>query len=380
MTIKVFNKVCTYAGDIIVPLFETPFFAHGASRDCVLGNSRETVAYAGGTSSGQPASGFYYRPNATVLNVTTNKIEVSDSGIGPGAVCSLGNYIGQIFRPSGVGTRWAQWAPVGANVANPLVSRVTTVPLDPSHSSTMILNAAGGNHVYFAMMENEGILNGNAFFVFNPLFPSVEHVILNGPQYSGTGEQARYMTLENVVTNFDDDNNYFICGGAPAGGPPCNVVRWGNLPNGDVDGTRWIMSFDDPSIDSQLNGGSALPHGLRSTRAGWLVPTLSQIDAWQRFDTILISKTGDNWRRIRFSAQTSRAAAMLINPALILAYAAHIDISGIFYIFDYNDDGRLYTSFGLNIPLQAPLIPATALPNFPCWPPCYPLGLDQPAM
>lgn len=383
MTIKFYTKVCQRAGDIIVPLFETPFFAHGAGPDCVVANTRFTCAYVG-PLNGSGAAGFYYRPDVTVLNVTPNKINVNNAGWGPGDICLQGNFMAQIYRlgfSPFTSTRAYQAVPFGANLNNPLVSN--TPPqgqLDAVGSSTMELRALTGNKLFLAMSNNQGILNGNSFYCFNPAYPSAEH-FAQGPTYSGVGEQSRYMDLNNSIVGQTDDNNYFMCGGLPATGcPPCNVVRWGNLPNGDPGGTRWAMSFDDPGIDSQLNGAGALPKSIRSTRAGWLFSSLTQVNAGMTFDVILIAKTGDTWRRIIFAPQTPRGGTAINNPSLTAQYAVHIDNSGIFYLFDYTDDGRLYTSFGLDIPLLAPILPAYQMPNLPCMPLCFPLGLDVPAL
>lgn len=384
MTMQLFSKVCQRGGDIIVPLFETPFFAHGAGAECVVANSRSTCAYVG-PDAGGGASGFYYRPDVTVLNVTPNRINVYNSGLGPGAICLQGNIMAQIFRLGGspfTSIRAYQQDPFGTNLNNPIVSNAPpNGQFDPLHSSTMELRAAGGavNGLFIAMSNDEGILTGNLFYCFNPIFPSLEH-FAQGPAYNGVGEAARYMDLNNSIVSPTDDNNYFICGGLPSGGPPCNVVRWGNLPNGDLHGTRWAMSFDDPGIDAQLNGASSLPRSIRTTRAGWIVSSLAQVTASMKYDVILIAKTGDTWRRIIFAPQTPRASNAINNVSLFGQYAMHIDNSGILYLFDYTDDGRLYTSFGLDIPLIAPLIPANQMPNLPCMPLCFPLGLDVPAL
>ena len=380
MAIKVYSRTCIRGRDIIVPLFETPFFAHGCSNNSVTANSRFTCVYVGPQDGS--VAGFYYRPDVTVLNVTPNVIPVQTARFGPGDVSCIGEFVGQIAKPGGLSQRWTQIVPFGANGLNPLLSQAqTNTVIDPVRTNTMELNAAAGflgNGLFCSVAMDEGILSGNGFYCFNPNFKPDEHFIANGPQYSGVGEDARYMTMDNCIPNYADDNNYFYCGGLPIGGPQNNIVRWGNKPNGDIDGTRWITTFDDASIDTQLVNGP--PTTAKVTRAGWLLTNLAPVTAFQSFDVILISRDGSTWRRIIFAPQTPRAATAITNVSLNQSYAAHIDNSGIFYLFDYTDDGRLYTSFGLDIPLLAPLLPANQIPNLPCMPLCFPLGLDVPAL
>lgn len=374
-----------FAGNIEVPLFETPFFAVGAGAASVCGGRFSAIVAPQSPTGGTTI----YRPDVTVLNNTPFLIPVNSAtgGPGQGKFYQQTPYYTVSFDRAGstghINTVFSQKVPFGVNGTNPsLVTNPTTINPGPDGSSCSgeMMTLQGGVDVLMGNIYDVGILDGWGLILTTPDGTNVGSpgTIIDAFDCGyWPAPQLMIAPIPTYPQTRTDDNNYFLCGDLPTGHHPFNIVQWGNLPQGNLHGTVFQIHFDDPSLEAQLADPALTgpPAMTRSTRYGWLMTALNQRPgSSQLYDIILLSMTGRSYKRIILVGETPRASTF-INVNASVGYAAHIDISGLFYAWDYGDNGRFYTSFGLNIPLTAPLIDNLQFAPLPCFSPCYPFFL-----
>ncbi len=376
------RRQCSFAGYLDIPLFETPFFAAGVDPDGVVGGRFSGVVAPAGHGASDQA--FIYRPDVAVLNVTPNVMPQADFGW---EYCLTPYFAGRFDTPNHNQTAYCQRAPFGFNFPDPVLSALATVPNPGSAGGALCFEGIFeefGTSIPLATYYDVGLLDGWNFIAYDPYVPSKFKNIL-GPNFdNGSGFNwpsikavtAKYpIFINGQLTSLGDDNMYFLCGALPTGAQQMQIVRWGNRPHTDINGLQSALTFDTASLNNQLaNPGlhAGPPIGTRGTRFGFVIPSLISTTPNQASDIMLLSPTEPSYRLIRLVAQSPRASAFIANGG---PFAFHIDQSAIAYAWDYNDGGRMYTSFGLDIPLNAPLIPPFQFAPLPCFSPCYPFFL-----
>ncbi len=356
--------------DIVVPLFETPFFAPDAGADSVC-NSRFT-AFRGAGVTGS----VIYRPDVVSLNTSKNVLTTDFAG--GQFICVVGNNAGAYTRKAPTTTRHSQKCGFGFDIANPTESTGAMAGGDPVMSQCFEMYVAESNGPMFGQVFNQGILGNWGLNVFDANNPTLNATVNAIVDWSGGG----YIGPVSGVPDYVGGNNYIWGGTLPTGGPQNNIVRWGNRPSGDARGTVYQLSFADPGINAQMGNSALGTTPVRPIRSGWIVtgldPTGTEVAATQTRDVIVLNFNGSQWQRVRL-VQTPRGSVAIKNGAIFPNYALHVDVGGYLYMIDYTDGGRLYTSFGLDIPLVAPAIQGFPIPGLSCFGSCYPVFVNQPA-
>lgn len=127
-----------------------------------------------------------------------------------------------------------------------------------------------------------------------------------------------------------------------------------NLDGGNINAN--LLSFDDATIDSKVNGGLI---GVQSTPYGFLIQASSTFLGTQDL-FLLLSRDGSQYAVIQFAPRSALASANMPVGGTLSSGAIAPD--GTFYLQSRTDATRIYNSFALNLSWGSVLLPQLYAP------------------
>ena len=393
----VVSKTARYAGELTVPIFETPWSVPagwGTSSNYFLKSSMwPSMVRASrciNPASNNPwwrianSGSILYSPvNYSIMGNPDNNYATISNDLGDALYPAYygGMFCGHTYTPSNNGNwgtndhnnvRGYFWFHLLAGVqerrnprasisANSFVTPSTTANYATGQLTTHVVSV--DKAPFFMITGGTPLAANYRWNVFNPIAPDLNRNSPNGNNaYLGI---ASGMQWAGTIPDFDEDENYSL-GSSPTG-TAIRIVRWNIY---EIDNTRYNVTLE-VGADNSLFNNSTDAGGAQITSRGFLIKskTTSPAGAVQ---AILLAKDADRYWRFKFAPQSAASYQAITSTIGTAAISnMHIDPEGIFYYVRGTNPqaNQMFSSYGFNIPWNSAGVEAYKLN--PITLPCY---------